>query len=55
MPYKLVKDKLENGDLEEVALKDFTAPKVTTYLIYRQTYDVKRFLENKFDIPETKE
>ena len=55
LPYKLVKDKLENGDLEEVALKDFTAPKVTTYLIYRQTYDVKRFLENKFDIPETKE
>ncbi len=53
LPYKLVKDKLENGDLEEVSLKDFTAPKVTTYLIYRQNYDVKRFLENKFDsVPE---
>ena len=49
LPYKLVKDKLESGELEEVVLKDFTAPNVTTYLIYRQEYDVKRFLENKFD------
>ena len=53
LPYKLVREKLETGALEEVALKDFTAPKVTTYLIYRQGYDVKRFLENKFDpIPD---
>ena len=52
LPYKLVKDKIELGTLEEVSLKDFTAPKVTTYLIYRQGYDIKRFLENKFD--ETK-
>ena len=51
LPYKLVKDKLECGDLEEVALKDFVAPKVTTYLLYRQGYDVKRFLENRFDEP----
>ncbi|MBR1975491.1 MAG: LysR family transcriptional regulator [Clostridia bacterium] len=49
LPYKLAKEKLENGALEEVTLKDFTAPNVTTYLIYRQNYDVKRFLENKFD------
>ena len=49
LPYKLVKSQIEQGALEEVALKDFTAPKVTTYLIYRQNYDVKRFLENKFD------
>ena len=49
LPYKLVRDKLESGALEEVALKDFTAPNVTTYLIYKQEYDVKRFLENKFD------
>ncbi len=49
LPYKLVKDKIESGVLEEVPLKDFTAPNVTTYLIYRQEYDVKRFLENKFD------
>ncbi|MBQ8295772.1 MAG: LysR family transcriptional regulator [Clostridia bacterium] len=49
LPYKLVKDKLEKGVLEEVKLKDFTAPNVVTYLIYRQTYDVNRFLENKFD------
>ena len=49
LPYKLVKAELEHGNLEEVKLKDFVAPKVTTYLIYRQTYDVKKFLENKFD------
>lgn len=49
LPYKLVKDKLESGDLEEVPLKDFTAPNVTTYLIYRQEYDINRFLQNKFD------
>ena len=50
LPYKLVKDKLESGVLEEVSLKDFKAPNVTTYLIYRQTYDVQKFLENKFDL-----
>ncbi len=49
LPYKLVKDKLDSGELEEVSLKDFVAPKVTTYLLYRQGYDVKRFLENRFD------
>ena len=49
LPYKLVKAQIEQGTLEEVALNDFTAPKVTTYLIYRQNYDAKRFLENKFD------
>ena len=49
LPYKLIKDKLDAGVLEEVALKDFNAPNVTTYLIYRQNYDVSRFLENKFD------
>ena len=49
LPYKLIKDKLEDGTLEEVKLKDFNAPKINTYLIYRQGYDVKRFLENKFD------
>ena len=49
LPYKLVKEKIENGALEEVKLKDFTAPNVTTYLLYRQNYDIKRFLENKFE------
>ena len=49
LPYKLIKDKLDAGVLEEVTLKDFAAPNVTTYLIYRQNYDVSRFLENKFD------
>ena len=49
LPYKLVKDKINEGSLEEVKLKDFTAPNVTTYLIYRHDYDVKRFLNNQFD------
>ena len=49
LPYKLVKDKLAEGVLEEVKLADFTAPNVTTYLIYRQDYDVNRFLNNQFD------
>ena len=40
---------VEDGTLEEVALKDFTAPNVTTYLLYRQDYDVSRFLDNKFE------
>jgi hypothetical protein len=49
LPYRLVKSKIEKGVLEEVPLKDFTAPKVTTYLLYKQGYDVSKFLENKFD------
>ncbi len=49
LPYKFVKDKIENGVLEEVKLKDFSAPNVTTYLVYRQDYDISRFLENKFE------
>ena len=49
LPYKLVKDKLESGVLEEVKLSNFTAPNVTTYLLYKQGYDVKRFLENRFE------
>ena len=48
LPYKLVKDNLADGTLEEVKLKDFVAPNVTTYLIYRNGYDVKKFLENRF-------
>ena len=49
LPYKMVKSKLEDGLLEEIKLNDFTAPNVTTYLIYRQNYDIGRFLENRFD------
>ena len=49
LPYKLVKDKIDSGILEEVKLNDLEAPNVTTYLIYRQNYDAKRFLENLFD------
>ncbi len=49
LPYGLVKERIEAGILEEVPLKDFSAPNVTTYLIYKQDYDIKRFLDNKFD------
>ena len=49
LPYKLIKDKLDDGSLEEVTLLDFTAPNVTTYLLYKQGYDVAKFLENRFD------
>ncbi len=55
LPYKLVKEQLQKGTLEEVPLKDFTAPNVTTYLIYRQGYDVKRFLENRFEETQSSE
>ncbi len=48
LPYKLIKDELAKGEVEEVKLKDFAAPKVNTYLIYRQGYDVSKFLKNKF-------
>ena len=48
LPYKLVKEQLDNGIFEEVRLNDFGAPKVNTYLIYRQGYDVNKFLQNKF-------
>ena len=49
LTYKLVKEKIESGVLEEVKLKDFTVPNITTYLVYKSDYDVKKFLENKFD------
>ncbi len=52
LPYKLIKDKLKSGKLEEVPLKDFSAPMVKTYLIYRQGYDARKFLENRFDEEE---
>ncbi len=52
LPYKIVKDELENDILEEVRLKDFIAPNVTTYLLYKQNYDVSQFLENKFNDAE---
>ena len=48
LPYKMVEEGILNGTLTEVPLKGFAAPQITTYLIYRQSYDVKRFLENKF-------
>lgn len=48
LPYKMIEEDLENGVLEEVKLKGFEPPQMTTYILYRQTYDVTRFLENKF-------
>ena len=52
LPYKFVKDKLDAGILEEITLNDFKAPNVTTYLLYRQDYNVDRFLKNQFDEDE---
>lgn len=49
LPYRLVKEKIDSGVLEEVSLKDFTAPNITTYLVYKNGYDVSKFLENRFD------
>ena len=54
LPYKMIKGELDEGKLEEVRLKDFSAPKVMTYLIYKQGYDVRRFLENRFDDADAK-
>ncbi len=48
LPYEMVKEEIENGELEEVKLRGFDTPHVTTYLIYRHGYDVSRLLENKF-------
>ena len=49
LPYKMIEKEIENGELEEVQLRGFDAPQVTTYLIYRTGYDVSLFLENKFE------
>ena len=48
LPYKMVEEDLKNGVLEEVKLKGFEPPQMKTYLLYRQSYDVTKFLENKF-------
>ena len=49
LPYKMVQPYLEQGTLKEIPLINFSAPQIATYLIYRQGYDISRFLENKFD------
>jgi LysR family transcriptional repressor of citA len=49
LPYKMIEKEIENGELEEVQLRGFEAPQVTTYIIYRTEYDVSRLLENKFE------
>ena len=45
MPYKMVKDKIDAGILEEIPLIGFKSLKVSTYLIYRQNYDPGVFLK----------
>ncbi|MBR2341126.1 MAG: LysR family transcriptional regulator [Clostridia bacterium] len=47
LPYGLVREEIEKGELETVTLKGFDVPPMTTYLIYKQNYDVKSLLENK--------
>lgn len=48
LPYGLVREEIEKGALTTVSLKDFEPPKLTTYLIYKQNYDIDSFLKNKF-------
>ena len=45
LPYKLIEPQIKAGVFEEVALKDFDSPKITTYLIYRHNYDVNAFVK----------
>lgn len=52
LPYKLIRAELKSGRLEEVPLRDFSAPRVMTYLIYRQGYNAQKFLQNRFDDEE---
>ena len=40
-------NRIENGIVEEVPLRGFEAPKITTYLIYRTGYNANRFLKNE--------
>ena len=49
LPYKMIKSELDAGRFKEVPLKDFSAPQVMTYLLYRQGYNVRKFLENRMD------
>ena len=49
LPYKMIKSELDAGRFEEVPLKDFSAPQVMTYLLYRQGYNGRKFLENRRD------
>lgn len=48
LPYEMVREDIEKGELTAVSLKGFEAPKMTTYLIYKQNYDIDNLLKNKF-------
>jgi LysR family transcriptional repressor of citA len=45
LPYKFVEPQIKAGVFEEVPLKDFASPQITTYLIYRHNYDVSSFVK----------
>ena len=47
LPYSMVREDIEKGKLAVVPLKDFEPPQLTTYLIYKQNYDIHNFLEDK--------
>ncbi len=46
LPYAMVREEIEKGELTTVTLKGFETPKLTTYLIYKQNYDIQSLLEN---------
>ena len=48
LPYAMVREDIEKGKLTVVPLKDFETPKLTTYLIYKQNYDIHNFLNSSF-------
>lgn len=45
LPYKFVKERIKNKELREVKLKDFTAPNIVTYVIYKENYNPSNFLK----------
>jgi LysR family transcriptional repressor of citA len=45
LPYKFVEPQIKAGVFEEVPLKDFASPQITTYLIYRHNYDASSFVK----------
>ena len=46
LPYALVREEIEKGELTTVTLKGFDVPPLTTYLIYKQNYDIQSLLKN---------
>lgn len=46
LPYAMVREEIEKGELTTVTLKGFDVPPMTTYLIYKQNYDIQNLLKN---------